>query len=574
MFNGFQVNDTSLGRPFWSHPHVLIFITALVAVLGLSFVRFLAIGPNYWDLSLYLDAAQRIAYGQIPNVDFLTPAGPLEYYQFYIVNKLFHNAHPLLASQWSVMIIALPLFAVLIAPVDRISRTLSMCLTLPFICVILLPLNTETAYPAPGFDGFGVYNRHPALLLYILVAALLFLPGRKRLYFIIGTVMLALFLTKITGFVSGALIIGYALVAGRLRFLPLTICTLAVCVLLWVIELVSGLITGYLTNLLQLASLNDGSFLRRFRPFVGNHLDIFLPLWIAAFLLMLSAWQERNSELSKDGVVVRVRATLDSGGGWLIAVPLLATFFEIQNTGSQEFIYCWPAALIVLHDAWLNPVRYRRGLFAVTAIIGVLLISNILHRGLQTILASTTYNNLDAPELGALGQVSGRQTYFARAIALNQHYVDTREAYRKLASQGLAHSDILTAEVDFQIGWLMNAAAAASAIVKFEANTGRRLATLYSIDFTDPFPFLLDREPIRFVQIGLDVRRTLPVNDQRMLNSIARAHGILVPLCPVMPMRESLLKAFAPSLEGRQRISLTPCWDLLIRNGSDFADIR
>lgn len=573
MFRGLQVKDISPGRQLWPHPYVLIAIAALLAVLGLSFTRFLAIGPNYWDLSLYLDAAHRIANGQIPNVDFLTPAGPLQYYQFYFISKIFPNAHPLLASQWAILIIALPLFAILIAPVDRVSRTLSTCLTLPFLCFALLPLNTEMAYPAPGFDGYGIYNRHPALLLYILVAALLYLPGRKRLYFIIGTVMLGLFLTKITGFVSGALIIGYALIAGRLRFMPLILWALAVIVILAVLELASGLVTGYLTNLLQLASLNEGSFSRRFRPFTGNHLDIFIPMGIAALLLAVTAWQRPIEDRPKTGAVTRVRGALDSGGGWLLAVPLLGAFFEIQNTGSQEFIYCWPAALIVLRSVWHNPVRFRAGLTAALAFTAILLIGNILHRGLQTILASTTYRHLDAPELGALGQVSARPNYFNRAIALNQHYADTREAYRKLAGQGVPHSDILTAEPDFQLGWLMNTAAAARAIINFEINTGRRLETLYSIDFTDPFPFMLDRKPLRFVQIGLDVRRTLPQGDKRMLSSIASAHGILVPLCPVMPMRETLLKAFAPALEGRQRISLTPCWDLLIRNGSDFAKL-
>lgn len=54
-------------------------LTALI-VAGLALPLHAPIGAMYWDSFLYLDAANRIGQGQVPNVDFFTPVGPLEYY--------------------------------------------------------------------------------------------------------------------------------------------------------------------------------------------------------------------------------------------------------------------------------------------------------------------------------------------------------------------------------------------------------------------------------------------------------------------------------------------------------------
>jgi hypothetical protein len=558
-------------RPLWSNPYLLVGGGIIVMLLGLAFGGHFAIGPSYWDMSIYLDAAQRIANGQKPNVDFLTPAGPLEYYLFYIVNRLFPDSHPLLSTHWATLAVTIPLYLLVLKSIDIKSRSVALLVTVPFLCFALLPINTVAHYPAPGFDGYGIYNRHPALLIYVLVAALLFVGNRLLLQVVIGLALLSLFFMKITGFVSGVLLVGYAFLAGRVRFTDTVLCALAVIIALGVIELSTGIVTAYLQNVIQLAGLNEGSFIRRFRPFVGSHLELFLPLSLAVLLLALIAIRENSTE---GNVAARLRRLLDSDPAWLAAIVICAFIFEIQNTGSQEFIYIIPAVMLTLHRLWYSQHVWRFGIIAILAAMSLPLFTTVAYRGVQTLISQTTYQKLDQPVLGPLGRVSSRSSFFLRAAAMNRHYVEARDSYRKLANEGISHSDILTAEPDFQLAWLINTAAAVRALLAFEANSGRQLQTIYTFDFTDPMPFLLGRRPIRYVQIGLDAIRTLPPKDERMLKSIAAADGILVPLCPIMPMREEIAKRFAPATEGRQRISLTPCWDLLIRNGSDFASVH
>ncbi len=558
-------------RSFWSNPYLIAGASMVLMLAGLAIAMHFAIGPSYWDLSIYLDAAHRIANGQKPNVDFLTPAGPLEYYLFYLTTLLFPNAHPLLSTQWSILFVALPLFLVVLKDIDARSRSLSLVLTAAFFCFALLPVNSAAHYPAPGFDGYGIYNRHPALLLYILVCALLFVEGRMRLQAIIGITLLCLFLSKITGFASGVLLVGYAFLARRIRFTDTIACAAAVIAALGLLEITTGIVSAYLKNMLQLAALNEGSFLRRYRAFVGSHVELFLPLGLAVLCLAFMQMRRAGSiKLSLAGF----RNWLDTDSAWLCAIVVSALIFEIQNTGSQEFIYLVPVLALALRRLWHRQERYRLAAIFALAVTAVPLITSIAYRGVQTLLSQSTYQRLDQPELGPLGQVSSRPGYFLRAAALNRHYVEARESYRKLAKEGVSHSDILTAEPDFQLAWLINTASAIRALQAFERNSGRRLETIYTFDFTDPMPYLLGRRPIRYVQIGLDPLRTLPPRDERMLSSIASADGILIPLCPVMPMREAIAARFAAAIEGRQRISLNACWDLLIRNGSDFASLR
>ena len=61
-------------RSFWSNPYLIAGASMVLMLAGLAIAMHFAIGPSYWDLSIYLDAAHRIANGQKPNVDFLTPA--------------------------------------------------------------------------------------------------------------------------------------------------------------------------------------------------------------------------------------------------------------------------------------------------------------------------------------------------------------------------------------------------------------------------------------------------------------------------------------------------------------------
>ncbi len=72
-----------LSSQFWLL--LLAFTCAAILLLPVK----LPIGGYYWDTFLYPDASWRIANGQLPHVDFFTPAGALEYYAYTLVEALF-----------------------------------------------------------------------------------------------------------------------------------------------------------------------------------------------------------------------------------------------------------------------------------------------------------------------------------------------------------------------------------------------------------------------------------------------------------------------------------------------------
>lgn len=109
---------------------MVLILALLVVLLVLPLV--VPIGPMYWDTYIYLDAAQRIDTGQIPSVDFFTPAGPLGYYLFARGLNVFSYAQPMLLAQWSTLIVAAPLMAVVLADVDRQSRSTAFALLIRF----------------------------------------------------------------------------------------------------------------------------------------------------------------------------------------------------------------------------------------------------------------------------------------------------------------------------------------------------------------------------------------------------------------------------------------------------------
>jgi len=72
-----QLARLALSAWFWVLLAVFLCAALLMSNVGVP------LGPNYWDLPIYLDGAQRIAQGQVPNVDFDAPVGALGYYLVY-----------------------------------------------------------------------------------------------------------------------------------------------------------------------------------------------------------------------------------------------------------------------------------------------------------------------------------------------------------------------------------------------------------------------------------------------------------------------------------------------------------
>jgi hypothetical protein len=566
-------------RRLLTSPLALLGAFALVAVVLLMLPIRLPLGPNYWDLFTYVDTAYRMKLGQLPSVDFFVPVGPLGYGLYVALTSVFTQAHTLLAVQYSMLLIALPVMAMIASQAAKKSRQDAVLLVIPFILFGLLPINVIELYPSPGFDGFGNYNRHTALLLYVLASALLFVESRSLAGILAILIGFALFLTKITGFVIGAVLILLALVTGRigLRWVLITLAALSFPV--FVLELRTTMISHYLSDIVELIGLNTGSILPRILTVLSLKLNVVLP---AILLIGTVGWLDRQalcktvsgifesgrpeSGRLESGRLAAFKRFLDHDSIWLLALLVGGMVFETQNTGSHEFILLWPGIVMLMRR---YPLPWNMTALPVVVLAAIVVLPTpvtVVHRAIRAIISMPKYEPVAAPLLGPIGRVSAKSEIMLQSRALLAHYADSRASFERITKRNVLPSYILFSEIDFQIGWLVSTQQAAEALLQYEADAKIRLEKIVTLDFVDPLPFMLNRTPLRDLSIGNDPERTLAKLGAHVIAEVKSADAILVPLCPPTTARNTIFSAYARELEGRRTVALTPCFNMLVKN--------
>ncbi len=268
---------------------VCVFAFVLIGVcILLTLPLKLPVGPMYWDLIVYIDGAYRVSIGQVPSVDFFAPVGPLAYWLVAPLLSTFSSAQPLLLVQWSLLLVSAPPMFAIVAYVGRRSRSTALALLLPFLFFQLLPMNVEQYSSYPSIDGYGIYNRHTSVLLYVLVSGLIFMRKRRLLLFVVAWTCLALFLLKVTGFIAAGLICFFAFVAGRIS-LRAALASVALFLLaLLTLDVTLGIVRAYVFDIWLLVRLNEGNLLSRFLQASSLHFGILAPaagLAVALYLL-------------------------------------------------------------------------------------------------------------------------------------------------------------------------------------------------------------------------------------------------------------------------------------------------
>lgn len=565
------IGEISTGRPrpgvsrlalrCAASPYLWIAAFLALAAAALSLPLRLPLGPNAWDTVVYLDALQRIRSGQAPGLDFFAPVGPLGYYLVACLDRLFPQAQPMLLANWALLPVLLPLAAVVTGDLAQRRPGQALALLLPFLLFAALPVNLHSLYPSPGLDGYGHYNRHICLLLYLLIASLLFVERRGLRTGLVFVLMLSLFLVKITGALVGTLLVGYALLVGRMRFIDVATAAGLTLLSLGGIELATGLVSAYLSDIFELVALNTGDMLPRFLTVASVKFNVIAPLLVLLATLALAGWRD-GLPSTRAGW----RAWADSSLCWLAIAFAALAFFETQNSGSLEFIGLWPILLLLLRQWWLrqgDPLRPVVLLLLMASVLPSLVI--YLERAGRALIAAPTYASLDLPELGPLGRFSVKPEIATRAAYMLDHYAAHQATYRELVAADLGPSHILASEIDYQATWLLEIRQAVRAIGRWEAEHRRRLNAVFTLDFVDPMNYLLGRRPPREVPIGPDPSRTTPALTRQTLAELGGTDAILVPKCPPTPEREALHRHFAPALAGREPVALAPCWDMYLR---------
>lgn len=536
---------------------------ALVLLFGLlSFQLNAPIGPMYWDSYIYFDAAQRIKTGQIPNVDFSTPVGPLGYYLFASGLSLFPKAQPLLLVQWSILIVAAPLMIGVLAELHPRNRTTGFLVLIPFLVFAVFPANTQSFYPYPGLDGFGIYNRHTSLLLYVLVCGLMFMRDSAKLALFCAATMFALLLMKVTGFLAGGLFGLAALLAGRISVRHVLLAAAVASAALSVLELHNGIIGAYVHDIATLLALNEEALLSRFLTVISLKLDVILPASILVLVLFWNEQRQPGNHASSE----RPRF-FDRSSVWLAVGLLGGVILETQNTGSQEFIFLWPVLIMLFQRVQLRSQNFKIAFMILAAFCVIPTFAKVTHRTLRAVVVAPTYVQPSLPELQNLGQVLTRPDFLHRAELFQSHYPQNNAAYDALAEQGQLPSWQLYSEIDFQVFWLLSANQMVKDLQSFETRNNIHLQSIMSLDFVNPFAWILDRDATRHIQIGADPFRTVPLLSEETKAAVEATDGVLRPKCPTTTNRLALQKIYLEALQDRTVIALNPCWDLLLRSG-------
>jgi hypothetical protein len=540
-----------------------LLIAALLLGLGLP----LPIGPMYWDVYQYIDASQRIFSGQVPINDFVIPVGPLGYYLFAVVLSVFPNAQPLLVAQWSVLLVTGPLMAAVVWDASKRSRAVAFALLAPFLFFALLPFNTQAFYPLPGVDGgVGIYNRQVCQLLYVVVAGVLFVRNRKVSTAVLAVGMSALFFTKITGFVAGAMISLYGTLAGRIRLRDALAAAAAFIILLAGLELTTGMVGNYLRDILDLVGMNTVLLAPRFLQAGSLNFGVLVPAGMLALLLL---WVDRRmlSSVTRSAVklhsAARASAALDHGGLWLLVVIFAGTFNETQNTGSQALIFLWPVCLRIL-------LRLRRFdgrpvvLIAALALIGAAVlppIVNVSERAARAVVGSAKNLPLESHNLKGLGDLTMRPEVAQRVQDMLEFYPGHHGAFDDMVAMGDEVTPLVYSDLDFQALYLANVDRAIDAIHRLEADRGVRFETIMTVAPYNVFPWLMDRRAPLRMSIAADPLRTVDALDGEERRALADTDLVLYSTCPQTVMDARLLALYRPALAQHRVIKLNDCYD-------------
>ncbi|WP_083637304.1 hypothetical protein [Pararhizobium arenae] len=550
----------------------LIAVTFVLLPLALVKTIPIPLGAMFWDQYLYIDAANRIADGQVPAIDFFAPVGALGYYLFAGWLKIFPEGAILLLASWSLLAVTAPSLALVLYCVQKRSRATAWALLLPFLLFSILPFNTAEFYPFPGTDGFGIYNRQICQLLYVLAAALCFLRAPALLGIVVTLTMLALLFVKVTGVVSGVLLCLMAFAAGRLPLRVAIAAGLAFFLSIGLIEITTGVVSAYAEDMIALLVMNDTSLLPRLLQGASINFGIMASAAGLAVVLLVSDRHKLATDWKRfrnaPGFASAAQL-LDQNWLWLAVFLLAGLLFESQNTGSQAFIFLWPLILSILirkhREDGTSTGLMVAGILALAAMLPPVV--EITQRAARSAVGSVNDIVLQHRNLKTLGTISLRPVFATRAERMHPNYIAHRETYEEIVRNGELPANLLYSDFDFFWLWMQTMDDAIDAIKAYEADHGMRFDTIMSIDFSNPFPWLMDRRAPHAIAIGADPFRAVPPPDDKVAAAVAAVDLALLPTCPPTTARWSLLGLYEPFLkQGHTRIKLTSCYDAFVRD--------
>ena len=544
-----------------------VFAACLVALMAfLSFPVALPMGESFWDTYIYIDGAHRMAVGQDIYRDFHAPVGPLNYVLFNAMSSLFPDGNVVFIIQWSLMMITVPIMACIAWFALERGAATAFALLLPYLLYSILPFNDTSWNAFPGVDGFAYYNRHGAVLLYLLVASLFFVRSQVALVVLVSALLLSLAFIKINAFMAAGMILALALITRRIG-LRASLSVAAVCLTFTgLLELGTGVVSAYMSSIFRLVGTNISELIIRIMTTGTARFDvIFAASLLAAYLLLSRSRGGNNLVAGFDRNFARSPAPNRLDQDWIWAGTLIAAniLFESQNFGSAAFISLWPLLVVLFlgrepgHRARLSPLVILIALVALPAV------TKVLHSMAHTAASSTRNVSLNTDHLPASMSFETKVMTLQAAERSRPIIAAGRETYESYADANILPVYWLYFDHEFQVNVLQAMDDVIAAIRARESDLGIRYETIDLRDFANPIPAIMGRTPAKGVSIGGDPFRTvLPLTDAEA-GMLSQTDLVLLPTCPVTAARKKLLSDYAEAYEGFSRLQLTPCFDAL-----------
>ncbi|MEQ8481344.1 MAG: hypothetical protein RIC18_11865 [Hoeflea sp.] len=553
------------GRPAFFALTVLgLSVVAVAAALMLPLE--LPIGASFWDTYIYLDGAYRMEQGQQIYRDFHAPVGPLSYILFGVLHSVFETANIVLLIQWCLMLVTVPVMAVICWSAARRGTFAALALLVPYLVFSVLPFNVVSWNVFPGVDGFGYYNRHGAVLLYLLVAALFFVPSRLAQVLVISTLLLTLAFTKINAFAAAGLILFVAVVTRRIG-LATSLAVAAICLsVAAVTELITGVVSAYLLSVLRILENNTGVLFQNIMFTVSMRFDVILAGGLLA-LYLLGSHIRGGTDLVADFDRPAVRPLspnfLDRDWVWVGVLIAANILYESQNWGSAASISVWPLLVVFLLARPWGEVSARPALALLVALTMLPTFTKVVHSAFRAAATSVRDASIETPNLPPSINMSAKDLSVRGAEKSRRVMEQHRAAYEHYARENILPHYWLYFDHRFQVNVLETMNEVISAIREREAELGRRYEVIDLRDFANPIVAAMGRTPARGVAIGGDPYRAAFPLIEAEIEMLSEADLVLLPVCPVTAAREKLLADHAAAFAGFRRIRLTGCFDAL-----------
>ena len=384
--------------------YFLAFLVAIVAALGgLALAKGgFYIGKHEGDTLHMVEIIFRIVAGEIPHLDFVTPIGGLAFAPAALFVTMGYGVGTAsILAQILMAIVFLPM--VWWVGIGRLTPAISAFFGL-VVMVLLLALVHGEAERSTAISMH--YNRWAWAAAYVAIVTSLVPPVHPRNAVIdgaiVGAMLSALALIKVTYFVAFALPVAIALLlTGQRRALLVSVLTGAMIFAGLTLWLGTGYWLAYLGALLTVTRSD-------IRQMPGDSFEAILgaPAWLGASIVgILSVVFLRQSRAHTAGLVV------------LLLLPGFA-YVTWQNFGNDPQ---WLPLLVILLFAFMPPQDMTNGL---------------------------GWNLRSATKLTAVAALSlGAPSFFNLAYSPFRHYGVVTENFSPLLPRGGVHADLQTAKI-------------------------------------------------------------------------------------------------------------------------------